>query len=231
MAAVKAQLKAELALDAKATLGEGPVWHARRKKLCWVDILEGKLHEFDPLSGHDRAFDTGQFIGNLAIRKKGGLILGLQHGFAFFDWRTKKIMPICKPDTAHPQNRFNDGKCDPAGRFWAGTMNLNARRGDGRLFCLDENLKVRSVLQNLSIPNGLAWSKDAQTMFFIDSARQIIWAFDYNQETGMIRNRRVIVRIPKREGVPDGMTMDNEGMLWVALWGGGKIARWNPKNG
>jgi sugar lactone lactonase YvrE len=231
MAAFKTRLKVELALDAKATLGESPVWHARRKKLYWVDILEKKLHEFDPASGKDRPFDTGQVIGSLAIRKKNGLILGLHNGFAFFNLRTQKIRPISDPDASHPHNRFNDGKCDAAGRFWAGAMDLDAKRGCGSLFCLDEKLKVRRVLKNLSVPNGMAWSRDAQTMFFVDSARQTIWAFDYNQETGTIRNRRVAVRIPKHAGVPDGMTMDAEGKLWVGLWGGGKVGCWNPENG
>lgn len=231
MPASTTRLKAELALDAKATLGEGPVWHERRKKLFWVDILEKKLHEFDAGSGRDRAFDTGQFIGSLAVQKRGGLILALQHGFAFFNSRTKKIQPICDPDASHQHNRFNEGKCDPAGRFWAGTMDLDAKRGRGSLFWLDAKLKVRRVLKNLSIPNGMAWSRDARTMYFIDSARQMIGAFDYDQASGTIQNRRVAVRIPKRAGVPDGMTMDNEGLLWVAMWGGCKVTRWNPQNG
>ncbi|HZT22999.1 MAG TPA: SMP-30/gluconolactonase/LRE family protein [Verrucomicrobiae bacterium] len=225
------QANAELVLDARATLGECPVWDARREKLYWVDILERKLHEFDVSTGRDRAFNTGQFIGSLAIRKKGGLVLGLHHGFGFFNLRTQKIQPICEPEALRPDNRFNDGKCDPAGRFWAGSMDCDARPRQGSLFCLDTNHNVRRVLRNLSIPNGITWSQDGEIMFFIDSAFPIVWAFDYDPASGRISRRRPVIRISSREGVPDGMTIDAEGMLWVALWGGGCITQWNPKNG
>ena len=147
MANLKMGRNVELALDAKATLGEGPMWHARRKKLYWVDILEKKLHEFDPPTGRDRAFNAGQFVGCVAARKKGGLMLGLQHGFAYFNFRTRKVRRLCDPDASRPNNRLNDGKCDPAGRFWAGTMDLDAKADQGSLFCLDTNLRVRRVLR------------------------------------------------------------------------------------
>lgn len=231
MANLKMGRKVELALDAKATLGEGPMWHAHRKKLYWVDILGEKLHEFDPSTGRDRAFNAGQFVACVAARKKGGLMLGLQHGFTYFNFRTRKIRRLCAPPASRPNNRFNDGKCDPAGRFWAGIMDLDAKAHQGSLFCLDTNLRVRRVLRKLTIPNGMAWSLDAQTMFFIDSGFQVVWAFDYNLGTGRISNRRPVIRIPKRDGLPDGMTIDAEGMLWVALWGGGQVARWNPQTG
>lgn len=231
MANLKMGRNVELALDAKATLGEGPMWHARRKKLYWVDILEKKLHEFDPPTGRDRAFNAGQFVGCVAARKKGGLMLGLQHGFAYFNFRTRKVRRLCDPDASRPNNRLNDGKCDPAGRFWAGTMDLDAKADQGSLFCLDTNLRVRRVLRTLAIPNGMAWSLDTQTMFFIDSGLQVVWAFDYDRDTGRVSNRRAVIRIPKRAGVPDGMTIDAEGMLWVALWGGGRVVRWNPQTG
>jgi sugar lactone lactonase YvrE len=231
MANLKMGRNVELALDAKATLGEGPMWHARRKKLYWVDILEKKLHEFDPPTGCDRAFNAGQFVGCVAARKKGGLVLGLQHGFAYFNFRTKKICQLIETGFVRSGNRINDGKCDPAGRFWAGTMNLNARANHGSLLYLDTDLHVRQVLHNLTIPNGIIWSLDMRTMFFIDSGRQIVWAFDYDGAAGQILNRRAVIRIAKRDGVPDGMTIDAEGMLWVALWGGGRVTRWNPQSG
>jgi sugar lactone lactonase YvrE len=221
----------ELALDARATLGECPLWHEQRKKLYWVDILEKEIHEFDPSSGKDRTYYVGHFVGCVGIRKKGGLILGLHHALAHFDFRTKSVRPICRPGGLRRANRFNDGKCDPAGRFWAGTMDLGARPGRGSLYVLNSQLRVRCVLNGVTISNGMAWSLDARTLYYIDSASQDIWAFDYDRRTGNIYNRRIAFRIPKRLGLPDGMTIDVEGMLWVALWGGGRVARWNPQTG
>ena len=231
MANLKIGRGVELALDAKATLGEGPVWHIRRKKLYWVNILEKELHEFDPSTGRDRVFNVGQFIGCVAIRKKGGLILGLQRGFAHFNFRSRKIGQLFETGFVRSSNRINDGKCDPAGRFWAGTMNLDAKANQGSLVCLDANYRARQVLGNLTIPNGMIWSLDGRTMFFIDSGLQIVWAFDYDGDTGKISNRRSAIQIPKRDGVPDGMTIDAKGMLWIALWGGGRVTRWNPGSG
>ena len=230
MASLKIGLGIELALDAKATLGEGPIWHIRRQKLYWVDILEKKLYEFDPSTEHNRAFDVGQFIGCVVVRKRGGLILGLQRGFAHFNFRTRKIGQLFETGFVRSSNRINDGKCDPVGRFWAGTMNLDAKANQGSLVCLDTNFRARQVLQNLTIPNGMVWSSDERTMFFIDSGHQIVWAFDYDGDTGQISNRRPAIRIAKRDGVPDGMTIDAEGMLWIALWGGGRVTRWDPQS-
>jgi sugar lactone lactonase YvrE len=221
----------ELALDARATLGECPLWHERRKKLYWVDILEKEIHEFDPSSGRDRSYNVGHFVGCIGIRKKGGLILGLHHTLAQFDFRTKNLRHICRLDGGRRDIRFNDGKCDPAGRFWAGTMDLDAKPNRGGLYVLDSQRRIRRVLDGVTISNGMAWSLDATTMYYTDSATREIWAFDYDQRTGSICNRRVAIRIPKRAGLPDGMTLDAEGMLWVALWGGGRVTRWNPQTG
>ena len=221
----------ELVLDAKATLGESPLWHARRRKLYWVDILGQQLHEWDPTTGRDRCFAVGQFIGCVVPRKKGGLLLALHHGLARFDFRTKQPVILCDPDRRRSGNRFNDGKCDPAGRFWAGTMSATEKPNQGSLFCLDPDLSVRRAVSRVSISNGLAWSREADTMYFIDSAEQVVWAFDYDLATARIRNRRTVIRIPKRDGVPDGMTRDAEGMLWVAHWGGSQVTRWDPRRG
>ena len=218
----------ELVVDAKAPLGEGPLWHVRRQSLFWVDILGGRLHEFSPRTGRDRAVDVGQYIGCVLPRGRGGLLLGLQHGLAWFDLRTRRHKMFAAPEGGRKGQRCNDGKCDPAGRLWVGAMSVKLLRGKGRLYSVNPDLGVRQVLDKLTIPNGLAWSHDARTMYFIDSAAQAVAAFDYDLETGGIRRRRVLIRIPKRDGTPDGMSIDAEGMLWVAHWGGWRVTRWDP---
>jgi sugar lactone lactonase YvrE len=133
------------------------------------------------------------------------------------------------PESHPPSNRFNDGKCDPTGRFLAGTMAIDETPGSGSLYSLDQNLRVKQLLGGLSISNGMGWSPDYSTMYFIDSPTKQVVAFDYELNTGNISNRRVVVTIP--EGYPDGMTTDQEGMIWVALWAGFKVTRWNPRTG
>ncbi len=223
--------KPELGLDAQAALAEGPLWDAKSQRLYWVDILGKTLHRFDPATGRDEAFVLGQYVGCAVTRKKGGLMLGLEHCFACWNDQTYKLQFLERLEAERHNNRFNDGKCDPNGRFWAGTMDFDAQPRKGSLYCLDPNHSVTKVLRNVSIPNGITWSQDGRTMFFIDSAYPIVWAFDYEPATSHLAGRRPVIRIPSREGVPDGMTIDAEGMLWVALWGGGCVTQWNPRNG
>ena len=163
---------------------------------------------------------------------KGGVVAALRDGFAFIDTDTAEVSPICDPEEDKPESRFNDGKCDPAGRFWAGTCSETCDvAGAGSLCCLDADLQTRKALDNLTIANGLAWSPDRKTMYYIDTPTFEVWAFDYDLETGEIRDRRTAVPVPEDAGFPDGMTIDAEGMLWVAHWGGSRVCRWNPDTG
>jgi sugar lactone lactonase YvrE len=139
---------------------------------------------------------------------------------------------IADPEAHLPGNRFNDGKCDPAGRFWAGTMRIAEDQvGAGSLYCLDRDLTVRKMWEGITIANGIAWSSDAKTMYYIDTPTCAVAAFDYDLATGSIANRREIIRTPKEAGFPDGMTIDAEGMLWVAYWQGWRVVRWDPSTG
>ena len=225
-------MEPELILDAKAAHGEGPVWLASEGMLAWVDITACALHICDPATGRDRMIPTGAMIGAAAPRASGGMVTALDNGFAFIDTATGQVTPICDPESDIEGNRFNDGKCDPAGRFWAGTCSLNCDvPGAGSLYCLDESLAARKVLGELTISNGLTWSADHKTMYFIDTPTFEIWAFDYKIETGAISNRRVAVPVPQDAGYPDGMTIDAEGALWVAHWGTSCVCRWDPNSG
>jgi sugar lactone lactonase YvrE len=224
-------IEAKLELDAKATLGEGPCWDSRRQSLYWVDIEDSKLHRYDPAKREDRAFSVGQPVGAVVVRESGGVLLALQQGFYEFDPDTEALEQLSNPEPNLPENRFNDGKVDPAGRFWAGTMAIREAPHCGNLYCMDTDLTVRRKIEGVSISNGLAWSPDEHVMYYVDSPTRVVAAYDYDKASGEIANRRVVIQIPDGMGYPDGMSIDEEGMLWIALWDGAMVGRWNPVNG
>jgi len=224
-------LTVELALDARATLGEGPTWDAEKQRLYWVDIDEMKLHAFNPLDGTDTACEVGCRVGAAVPRASGGMILATQFGFEAFDLETGKRTLLADPESHLRDNRFNDGKCDPRGRFWAGTMSLVREPKAAALYVLDTDGSVRRVLDGVTTSNGLGWSLDQSTMYYIDTPTLEVAAFDYDGDTGTIDRRRVVVKFPDGVGRPDGMTVDAEGMLWVAHWDGGRVTRWDPADG
>jgi sugar lactone lactonase YvrE len=224
-------MHAELVLDAQATVGEGAIWHAREQRLYWVDIPPGRLHVFDPRDGSDRVFELGQMVGTVVPRARGGLMLALEHGFAEFDPHAGRLTPWSDPEQDRPRNRFNDGKCDPAGRFWAGTISLDREPGVASLYCLEPDGRVRRVLQGVTNSNGIAWSLDHTIMYYIDTPTRHVTAFDYDPASGQIANPRTVITMSEDGGKPDGMTIDAEGMLWIALWEGGCVGRWDPRSG
>jgi sugar lactone lactonase YvrE len=224
---------AELVLDAKARLGEGAVWDAGPRLLYWVDIEGHEVHAFDPATGRDRSFALGDSVGTVVPRARGGVALALGRSFAALDLETRRLSVLAEPEEekARLGNRFNDGKCDPRGRFWAGTMALSEAPAAGGLYRLDPDGSVHRMLAGVSISNGIAWSAGADLMYYIDTPTREVAVFDYDDATGAISNRRVAVRFPARHGWPDGMTMDAEGLLWIAEWDGGCVSRWDPATG
>ncbi len=224
-------MQAELVLDAKATLGEGPIWDSREQCLYWVDIETGRLHIFTPGAGTDQGYDLGEMIGTVVPRRTGGVMLAMHHGFAAFDPRTETLTRWGDPESHVPRNRFNDGKCDPAGRFWAGTLNLDRQPEAASLYCLEPDGRVHTMLQGVTNSNGIAWSLDGTAMFYIDTPTLRVTRFDYDLRSGQIANPRTVITVPADEGKPDGMTIDAEGMLWIALWGGSCVGRWDPRTG
>ena len=221
----------ELVLDARADLGEGPAWERRSGRLYWVDIHAGHLHIFSPLDGTDHRIDVGEYIGCVAPRRSGGLVLGLRSGFALLGLPSEKQTRLVNPEEHLPGNRFNDGKCDPAGRFLAGSMDDAEIEASGSLYSLASDGSVKTLLTGTRISNGLAWSPDQHTFYFIDTPTRLVMAYDYDLATGGIANPRPVVSVPSGLGWPDGMTSDAEGMLWVAMWGGARLTRWNPATG
>lgn len=220
--------KAELVADVKALHGEGPLWDPENRCLYWIDGMGGKIHIYDNTKGEDSSIDLGEDIGCIVLREKGGLAAALRIGFCFVDSNTYGVTLIKNPETDMENIRFNDGKCDCMGRFWAGTMATDEHTPSGALYCLDRDLKIKTMLKGVVISNGIAWNKDSSIMYYIDSPTKEVAAFDFNPKSCSLSNKRVAVRIPEGEGVPDGMTIDEEGMLWVAQWGGFKVSHWNP---
>jgi sugar lactone lactonase YvrE len=213
-----------------ANVGECPLWSATEQKLYWVDILEKKVHRFDPSTAANETFALPEIVTSIGLRAKGGLVLTLRKGFAFFDPRTGSLERVSEVEADQPQNRFNDGKCDPQGRFWAGTMDsAHWDQPKGHLFCLGEDHAVTCTQENVICGNGTGWSPDGKTMYFTESFRYTIFAFDFEPETGKLSNRRSFVEVDRTGGAfPDGLTVDSEGCVWTSIVGPGQIHRLDP---
>ncbi len=223
---------ADLVLDAKATLGEGPLWDPRSKRLYWVDILASTLHWFDPATRRDASAPVGSHVGTVVTRAKGGVMLALRDGFYTFDADVGEP-PACvaKPEGQGTNIRFNDGKCDPAGRFWAGTLDYDDAPGAGSLWRLGIDGVLTRMIDHVGCSNGLAWDLERRRFYYIDSPTRTVVAYEYDHGAGTIARPRVVVHAQADDGFPDGMAIDVEGKLWVAHWGGGQVVRWDPDTG
>ncbi|XP_071487050.1 regucalcin-like [Diadema antillarum] len=226
----------EVYLKDMGYLLEGPHWDDISNKLFYVDIFGNAVHRYDPASQKDEKIDIGESVGAMVPTRSGKTMVAAKHKIGYVDWRTGAFQNVTEVEQDKPSTRFNDGKCDPAGRLWAGTMGAEevlagVERGMGSLYCMHSNMKVTKHVDNVDISNGMAWTADRKTMYYIDTLRHGVDAFDYNHETGDIGNRRQVVSVPESEGLPDGMCIDSEDMLWVALFNGDVINRYNPKTG
>jgi sugar lactone lactonase YvrE len=219
----------ETVTDICTVLGEGPIWYGER--LYWVDIVGQRIHSYDPAAASTRTLQLDWMVGTVVPRRRGGLAVALENGFALVDERTGQIEPLIDPEADKPGNRFNDGKCDPAGRFWAGTMSKGSETGAGALYMLDADRRVKRQLTGITTSNGLCWSLDHRAFYYIDTPTQRVMAYDYELETGDIENGRPVVLIDPAEGKPDGMTIDEQGNLWIALWDGGAVVCHDPATG
>jgi sugar lactone lactonase YvrE len=221
---------AEPVLNVRAELGEGALWHPEEQKLYWVDIEGRALHIYDPASGADIQFPTGERISTVVPVAGGNVLVALQNGIHEMDIKTGSLTFIANTKK-DPNVRFNDGKCDPAGRFWVGTKSVNKAKPEAVLYRMDHDKTIRLMLTGIFNSNGITWSADKKTMYYIDTPTLSVQAFDYDNELGTIKNGRVIIGIPIGGGFPDGMTIDEEDNLWIALWGVGTVAKYNPRTG
>lgn len=218
-------MKPELLFDTKATLGEGPIWDSRSHSLYWIDILEKRIY-----CGGEILVQLDDLVGCIAPRKSGGLILADRLGFASLEMDSLKLTTLSAPSNEPSNNRFNDGKCDPRGRFLAGTMDMGETDPYGSLYSFDGK-SITKLLSSVTISNGMAWSPDHKTYYYIDTPTHEVKAFDYDLDTGTIANPRLAIRIPAELGWPDGMTSDTQGNLWIAMWGGAQVTKWDPNTG
>lgn len=224
-------MEAKLLLDAKAELAEGPLWDESEQVLYWVDIMGGKLHRYNPATEIDEVFNVGQDVGTVVLDEAGNVLLAVKDGFARFDLETETLDIIANPESEIENNRFNDGKVGPGGRFWAGTMAYDMTAHAGSLYCLDTDGTVSQKEKDVTISNGIVWTADHKTMYYVDSPPRVIYAFDYDKASGNISNGRIVIKVPEDMGAPDGMAIDTKGQLWVAHWGYGAVVCWCPKTG
>lgn len=207
--------------------GEGPIWW--QGALYYVDIEGKRVHRFDPADGSEQSWDVGQRVGTVVPRESGGLLIAGDHGLAFLDPETGTLTPIADPEADKPDNRFNDGKCSPDGRFFAGTISLAKKTGDAKLYRLDPDLTLHEAFGPVTNSNGIVWSADGKTVYYIDTPRREVLAFDY--EDGHLRNLRSAFSTGHIEASPDGMTIDSNGNLWIAFCHGGCVSCFDPANG
>ena len=216
-----------LLVDAGNALGEGPVWDVREQALFWTDIEGGRLHRCDAGGGGLCQWDFPERLGSFALRERGGFVVALASGIALFDPVSGALDWIGRPDAEVAGNRFNDGRCDRSGRFWAGTMDMVGGQRTGSLFRLDPDLALHRMTGPLAIPNSLAWSPDGRTMYLADTVDCEIVAYDYDTAEGRISNRRLFATT-EAPAYPDGSTVDADGFLWNAQWGGARLVRYAP---
>lgn len=218
-------------IPSQCFLGEGPLWIARLGCFFWVDIEKGNLHRYHLAT---EKLEIRHFPHRLAVvleGKNGKLILGLDRKLVRYDWETEAIEELCSVEAGLTLNRFNDGKVDPQGRIWIGTLSTLFTEGAGSLYRIGPNLTPEVQLKNLTISNGMAWTADQQTFYFIDTPTKKIKEFAFDSESGAIEFRRIAVEIPEGLGFPDGMGIDRDGMLWVAHYAGSGVYCWNPNTG
>ena len=225
-------MKPELYIRSNCINAEGPVWDERTGTFYFIDVEAGKI--FSHKDGKLTSWDAGEQIGCAVLRESSGMIAGLKSGLYAVDCPNGDKKLLCDPEADLPGNRFNDGKVDPAGALLAGTMALASQPGDpptGALYRLAADGAVTKLVTNVYLANGLAWADDGRMLYFVDTLAQTVTRYAYDPAKGTVSDPKVIITVPEADGHPDGMTIDEEGKLWIALWGGGAISRWDPETG
>ena len=229
-------MKPELLIESHCINAEGPVWDAETQTFYFIDVEAGKIFSFK--DGILTVWEAGEKVGFAVLRENGGVIAGLQSGFCAVDFPNGGKEVLADPESDLPGNRFNDGKVDPRGRVFGGTLSMTKPEGVTgpmaalyRLDKTDEGFRAVRVIDKVGLANGLAWSADRTKFYFVDTDASTVTEYAYDIETGAVGEGRVIISVPLEMGFPDGMTIDAEGKLWIALWQGCAVSRWDPETG
>jgi sugar lactone lactonase YvrE len=211
-------------------VGEGPLWDVAEQALYFIDIVGKVVHRFDPSSGQTRSWDVGQIIGSMALREKGGAIVSLKDGIFTLDQDCGQVELLAKANHIHPRAQMNDGKVDRRGRFVVGSGDSDIRdcKPYGTLYRLDANHSLNELDRDIAISNGPCWSPDNKTLYFSDSLKYHIYAYDYDISTGDVANRRLFADTRELGGIPDGATVDQDGLMWMAICEGAKVVAFRP---
>jgi len=224
-------------------IGEGPHWEESTQTLLYTDMWAGDAHRLNPVTGEDTQLHVGDDVSFIIPRARGGYVASRDRAIGVLDWTTGKFEELARVDQLRKDVRINDGKCDPAGRLWTGTMQaLHTTSAsfalDHVLYSLDTNHVLKSHKHNVGLSNGLAWTGDKKTMFYSDSVPRVVYAYDYDVTTGEMSNERTAVSLAKKPGddptvtgITDGISIDADDKLWVALFGAGKVVRFDPETG
>jgi sugar lactone lactonase YvrE len=214
-------------LDGRAVIAECPVWDAALHLLWWVDIPRGEVHQFDPRTGEDVAIELGEDVGAVVPRASGGVIVALRSGFSSID-AAGVVERVATIDLGDRRLRFNDARCDPRGRIWVGTVRDDFAPGVASLYCLEGDGRIERRLDGVTISNGLDWSLDGHTLYYADSGLGTVDAFEYDPDRGALGDRHPFVRIDPGDGFPDGLCVDAEGFIWIAVYGSWAVRRYAP---
>jgi len=221
----------KVVIKIKSKLGEGAFWDHHQQQLYWIDIVDKKVYIYDPATEKNRTFDMPSSVGTVVPKSKDEAVIALEDGIYMLNTNTGNITLLSDVEADMPFNRFNDGKCDPNGNFWIGSMHWEQSAPKANLYKVEPNGKATKMLDSVTISNGIVWTGDKKTMYYIDTPTGHIRAFDFDHKTSTISNERIAVVIPESLGFGDGMTIDSEDKLWVGLWNGNAVGRFDPLTG
>ncbi len=228
---IESPRKVDLELQIPAQLGEGAFWDLASQKLYWVDILSKQVYIYNPEAHANIGFELPSFVGTVVPQTDTTFVVALENGIYLKNIKTDALTLVSDIEADLTRNRFNDGKADPNGNLWVGSMDLQEKDPVGALYKVTPSGVATTMLEHVTISNGLVWSKDATTFYYIDTPTGVIRAFDFDKATSTISNERVVVTVPETLGFPDGMAIDANDKLWVALWNGNAVVCFDPLSG
>jgi len=222
---------AKLLYKAEAQLGEGAFWDSATSRFFWIDIEGKQLHIYTPLTNDNSSFPTPSRIGTVVPQSDTTAVVALEDGIYIMNTSNGDLTLLSDVEQTMTTNRFNDGKCDPNGNLWVGSMHLEQSAPEASVYKVTPTSEATKMIENVTISNGIVWTKDGSIMYYIDTPTGQIRAYDYDKASATISNMRVAVTVSTDLGFPDGMTIDENDHLWVGLWNGNAVAQFNPISG